>query len=42
MRAAEYPTHIHLGQYLQPSAYRKGVFGVLPATNPVFWNIAKK
>jgi peptide/nickel transport system substrate-binding protein len=42
MREAEYPTHVHLGQYLQPSAYRKSLSGVLVATNAVFWNIEKK
>jgi peptide/nickel transport system substrate-binding protein len=41
-RAAEYPTHIILGQYLQPSAFRKNIEGVLVATNVVFWNVAKK
>jgi len=41
-RAAEYPTHIVLGQYLQPSAFRKNITGVLVATNVVFWNIEKK
>ena len=42
MRAAEYPTHVVLGQYTQPSAFRKNVTGVLVATNVVFWNIEKK
>jgi peptide/nickel transport system substrate-binding protein len=42
MRAAVYPTHIQLGQYLQPSAFRKTVSGVLVASNVVFWNIEKK
>jgi peptide/nickel transport system substrate-binding protein len=41
-RAAEYPTHVVLGQYLQPSAFRKNVEGVLVATNVVFWNVQKK
>ena len=41
-RAAEYPTHVVLGQYLQPSAFRKNVTGVIVATNVVFWNIEKK
>jgi peptide/nickel transport system substrate-binding protein len=41
-RAADYPTHIILGQYLQPSAFRKNIEGVLVATNVVFWNVAKK
>jgi peptide/nickel transport system substrate-binding protein len=42
VRAAEYPTHVHLGQYLQPSAFRKSLSGVLVATNVVFWNIEKR
>ena len=35
--------YIPLGQYLQPSVWRKSLTGVLdgPAT-PVFWNIDKK
>jgi peptide/nickel transport system substrate-binding protein len=41
-RAAAYPTHIVLGQYTQPSAFRKNVSGVIVATNVVFWNIEKK
>jgi peptide/nickel transport system substrate-binding protein len=41
-RAAEYPTHVPLGQYLQPSAFRKNIDGVLVATNVVFWNVEKK
>ena len=34
--------YIPLGQYLQPSAWRKSLTGVLdgPAT-PIFWNIDK-
>jgi peptide/nickel transport system substrate-binding protein len=42
IRAAAYPTHVHLGQYLQPSAFRNTVSGVLVASNVVFWNIEKK
>src|SRR5262249_3817771 len=41
LRASQYPTHVPLGQYLQPSAFRKTIHGVLVATNPVFWNIEK-
>jgi peptide/nickel transport system substrate-binding protein len=41
-RVAEYPTHVVLGQYLQPAAFRKNIEGVLVATNVVFWNIEKK
>jgi len=42
VRAAEYPTHIVLGQYLHPAAFRKNVEGVLVASNVAFWNITKK
>jgi peptide/nickel transport system substrate-binding protein len=41
-RAFAYPTHVHLGQYLQPSAFRNTISGVLVASNVVFWNIEKK
>jgi peptide/nickel transport system substrate-binding protein len=40
-RAFAYPTHVHLGQYLQPSAFRNTISGVLVASNVVFWNIQK-
>ena len=42
VRASEYPTHVFLGQYLQPSAFRGNISGVLVATNVVLWNIEKK
>lgn len=42
VRMSEYPTHIHLGQYMQPSAYRKNITGVFPASNVALWNIEKK
>jgi peptide/nickel transport system substrate-binding protein len=42
VRASEYPTHIHLGQYLQPSAFRSNITGLLVASNVAFWNIEKK
>jgi peptide/nickel transport system substrate-binding protein len=42
LRAAEYPTHVFLGQYVQPSAFRKNISGVLVATNVALWNIEKK
>jgi peptide/nickel transport system substrate-binding protein len=41
-RVAESPTHVVLGQYLQPAAFRKNIEGVLVATNVVFWNVEKK
>jgi peptide/nickel transport system substrate-binding protein len=41
-RVADYPTHVVLGQYLQPAVFRKNIEGVLVATNVVFWNIEKK
>jgi peptide/nickel transport system substrate-binding protein len=42
LRAFEYPTHIHLGQYVQPVAYRKGVTGILRSPSIAFWNIEVK
>jgi len=42
VRASEYPTHVVLGQYLQPAAFRKNIEGVLVASNVAFWNIEKK
>jgi hypothetical protein len=42
LRASEYVTHVPLGQYLQPSAFRKSITGVVVATNVIFWNIEKK
>jgi peptide/nickel transport system substrate-binding protein len=42
VRASQYPTHVVLGQYLQPSAFRKNIEGVLVASNVAFWNIEKK
>ena len=42
VRASEYPTHVHLGQYLQPTAYRKNLTGLLVASNLVLWNVEKK
>ena len=42
LRAVEYPTHIHLGQYVQPVAYRKSVTGILRSPSIAFWNIEVK
>ena len=42
LRAIEYPTHLHLGQYVQPVAYRKGVTGILRSPSIAFWNIEVK
>ncbi|MEI8145614.1 MAG: ABC transporter substrate-binding protein [Alphaproteobacteria bacterium] len=41
-RVAEFPTHVHLGQWYQPSAMRSNVSGMLTAPAPVFWNIEKR
>ncbi|MGL4291750.1 MAG: ABC transporter substrate-binding protein [Phreatobacter sp.] len=41
-REAVYPTHIQLGQYLQPTAYRRNLTGVFAASNLALWNIEKK
>jgi len=42
LRAAEYPTHIQLGQYVQPVAMRKNVSGLLTGPSIAFWNIEVK
>jgi peptide/nickel transport system substrate-binding protein len=41
VREAEVVTHIHLGQWYQAGAARKGVSGFLVAPAPVFWNVSK-
>jgi peptide/nickel transport system substrate-binding protein len=41
-RVAEYPTHIQLGQYLQPSAHRTTIVGLLAAGNLALWNLEKR
>lgn len=41
-RVAEYPTHVHLGQWYNPGALRKNVEGVVAAPAPVLWNISVK
>ncbi len=41
-RVAEYPTHIQLGQYLQPTAHRTNLVGVLAAGNLALWNLEKR
>jgi peptide/nickel transport system substrate-binding protein len=42
LRAVEYPTHLHLGQYVQPQAFRKNVSGLLTAGSLALWNIEVK
>jgi peptide/nickel transport system substrate-binding protein len=39
LRAAEYPTHLFLGQYVQPVAMRKNVAGLLTGPSIAYWNI---
>jgi peptide/nickel transport system substrate-binding protein len=41
-RFAEYPTHIHLGQWNNAGAFRNTVEGILPAGVPVLWNVSIK
>jgi peptide/nickel transport system substrate-binding protein len=38
-RVAEYPTHIHLGQWYNHGAQRNNVKGIVAAPAPVLWNI---
>src|SRR5207237_4227736 len=42
LRMLEYPTHVHLGQYLQPAAFRKNVVGLLRSPTLTFWSIEVK
>src|SRR3954468_17374137 len=42
LRLIEYPTHLHLGQYVQPQAFRKNVVGLLEAPSLALWNIEVK
>jgi peptide/nickel transport system substrate-binding protein len=41
VREAEVVTHIHLGQWYQPTASRKNVTGFMIAPAPVYWNVSK-
>jgi peptide/nickel transport system substrate-binding protein len=41
-RWAEYPTHVHLGQYYQPVAMKATLDGAMIAPVPVFWNLDRK
>ncbi len=38
-RVAEYPTHVHLGQFYNHGAIRNNVKGIVQAPAPVLWNI---
>src|SRR2546423_1072731 len=42
LRAVEYPTHLQLGQYVQPQAFRKDVIGLLAGPSLALWNIEVK
>jgi len=42
LREVAYPTHIQLGQYTQPVAFRKGVTGILAGPSIAFWNVEVK
>jgi len=42
LRLVEYPTHLMLGQYVQPQAFRKNVVGLLEAPSLALWNIEVK
>ena len=41
LRAMETATHVHLGQYNNPAAHRKGVSGLMAAGAQVYWNVTK-
>jgi peptide/nickel transport system substrate-binding protein len=42
VRATEYPTHIHLGQWYSAFALRKEIDGNVAAPVTLFWNVTKK
>ena len=42
LREVEYPTHLQLGQYTQPVAFRKNVSGILAGPSIAFWNVEVK
>ncbi|BAT61299.1 glutathione-binding protein GsiB precursor [Variibacter gotjawalensis] len=42
LRMAEMPTHIHSGQYLQPTAFRKNIVGLLGSPSFALWNVEIK
>ena len=39
--ALEDVTYVPLGQYVQPSAWRNSLQGIVRANVPIFWNIEK-
>ena len=41
-RWTQYPTHVHLGQWVAPAALRANIDGSLVAPVTVFWNVTKK
>ncbi len=41
-RNAAFVSHVQLGQYIQPSAHRKTVTGLLTPGNVALWNVEKK
>ena len=41
-RVAQYPTHVHVGQWYGAMAVRKTVDGMIPAPVTMFWNVEKK
>ncbi len=42
VRAAEYPTHVPLGQFFTPTSVSNNLTGLLTAPAVVFWNVEKK
>jgi peptide/nickel transport system substrate-binding protein len=41
-RAYDQVLYLPVGQYVQPTAYRSNVSGIVPASIPFFWNVEKK
>jgi peptide/nickel transport system substrate-binding protein len=42
LRVIDYPTHVPLGQFTQPTAYRANVDGILHTPSLALWNVEKK
>jgi len=42
LRVIDYPTHVPLGQFTQPTAYRADIDGILHTPSLALWNVEKK
>ncbi|MGJ7609042.1 hypothetical protein ACSFA7_32220 [Variovorax sp. LT1R20] len=41
-RAFDQVLYLPVGQYVQPTAYRSNIGGIVPASMPFFWSVEKK